>query len=116
MESDSERLTSVRDNINSSFMLASEAYVLLLMTVLMIFVTIIIPQKMKEHHVPMLMREADENMFHVMMRIRCMVFLVYMTLSGCLCHLTNLFTDTCLHTENEPMLFDDFDVNMTDYY
>ena len=116
LESDSERLTSVRDNINASFMLASEAYVLLLMTVLMIFVTIIIPQKMKEHHVPMLMREADENMFHVMMRIRCMVFLVYMTLSGCLCHLTNLFTDTCLHTENEPMLFDDFDVNMTDYY
>jgi len=85
LESESERLVSIRDNINSGFMLASEAYILLLMTVLMIFVTIIIPQKMKEHHVPMLLREADENMFHVMMRVRCMVFLCFMTLSGCLC-------------------------------
>ena len=85
LESDSERLKSVRDNINSGFMLASEGYILLLMFTLMIFVTIIIPQKMKEHHVPMVMRQADENMFHVMMRIRCMVFLVYITLSGCVC-------------------------------
>ena len=46
----------MRDNIYSIFMLASEAYILLLMFVCMIFVTIIIPQKMKEHHVPMLMR------------------------------------------------------------
>ena len=43
LDSDSERLKSVRDNINSPFMLASEAYILLLMTILMIFVTIIIP-------------------------------------------------------------------------
>ena len=71
---------------------------------------------MKEHHVPMLMRMADENMFHVMMRIRCMVFLVYITLSGCLCQLTNYFTDDCLHTENDPIFFASFDVNMTDYY
>jgi len=93
LDSDSFRLTSIRDNISSPFMLASEAYILLLMTVLMIFVTIIIPQKMKEHHVPMLMREADENMFHVMMRVRCMVFLVFITLSGCLCQITNYFAD-----------------------
>jgi hypothetical protein len=116
LDSDSQRLTSVRDNINSPFMLASEAYILLLMTILMIFVTIIIPQKMKEHHVPMVMREADENMFHVMMRVRCLVFQVHIILSGCLCQLTNYFTDTCLHTEMNPLFFGDFDVNMTDYY
>jgi len=43
LESDPDKLTSVRDNINSAFMLASEAYILLLMTIMMIFVTIIIP-------------------------------------------------------------------------
>ena len=71
---------------------------------------------MKEHHVPMLMRQADENMFHVMMRIRCFVFLFFITLSGCLCHVTNYFPDTCLHTELNPIVFKSFDVNMTDYY
>ena len=116
LDSDSARLTGLRDNISSPFMLVSEAYILLLMAVTMIFATIIIPQKMKEHHVPMLMRQADENMFHVMMRVRCFVFLFYITLSGCLCHLTNYFADTCLHTELKPILFTQFDVNMTDYY
>ena len=116
LESDSDRLKNVRDNINSPFMLASEGYILLLMFTLMIFVTIIIPQKMKEHHVPMVMRQADENMFHVMMRIRCMVFLVYITLSGCLCQITNYYVDKCLHTKVDPVFFDSFDVNMTDYY
>ena len=43
LHSDPDKLRGVRDNINSAFMLASEAYILLLMTVLMIFVTIIIP-------------------------------------------------------------------------
>lgn len=33
----------------------------------------------------MLLRQADENMFHVMMRIRNFVFLLYIMLSGCLC-------------------------------
>ena len=116
LESDPDRLKNVRDNINSPFMLASEGYILLLMFTLMIFVTIVIPQKMKEHHVPMVMRQADENMFHVMMRIRCMVFLVYITLSGCFCQITNYFVDTCLHTEMNPVFFSSFDVNMTDYY
>lgn len=97
-------------------MLASEGYILLLMILMMIFVTIIIPQKMKEHHVPLLMREAEENMFHVMMRIRCYVFYLFITLSGCLCHLTNYFFDTCLHTNNDPIFFENFSVNMTDYY
>lgn len=55
-------------------------------------------------------------MFHVMMRIRCFVFLFYITLSGCLCHLTNYFPDKCLHTAENPIFFTQFDVNMTDYY
>jgi hypothetical protein len=55
-------------------------------------------------------------MFHVMMRIRCFVFLFYITLSGCLCHLTNFFTDACLHTELDPKIYKEFDVVMTDYY
>ena len=99
MHSDSQKLVNVRDNINSNFMLVSEAYIMLLMLVCMIFVTIIIPQKMKEHHVPMLMRQADENMFHVMMRVRCFVYLFYITLAGCLAHLTNFYPDACLHTK-----------------
>lgn len=71
---------------------------------------------MKEHHVPMLLRQADENIFHVMMRIRGFVFLTFMTLSGCLSHLTNYFPDTCLHTQLDATLIDAMDVTMTDYY
>ena len=63
----------------------SEGYILLLMTVMMLIVTVIIPSRMKEYHVPMLLREAGENMFHVMMKIRIYIFLFFMTLSGCLC-------------------------------
>jgi len=116
LDSDSVRVKAVRDNIYSPFMLASEAYILFLMIVSWICVTIVIPQRMKEHHVPMLLRQADENMFHVMMRVRGFVFLFYITLSGCLCQLTNYFPDTCLHTENRPVLFYSFTVIMTDYY
>ena len=97
-------------------MLISEGYLLLLMVVCLIYVTIIIPQKMKEHHVPMLLRQADENMFHVMMRVRCFVFLFYITLTGCLTHLTNLFPDKCLHTTTEPLYWEQFDVVTTDLY
>lgn len=43
LESDPDRAKGVRDNINSVFMLTSEAYILLLMTILLITVTIIIP-------------------------------------------------------------------------
>lgn len=71
---------------------------------------------MKEHHVPMLMRQADENMFHIMMRVRILVFLVFITLSGCLCHLTNYFTDSCLHTHNDPKVMESMDVIAIDYY
>ena len=116
LESDIDRITSARDNINSTFMLFSEAYILLLMFVLMISVTIIIPHKMKEHHVPMLIRNAEENHFHVMMRIRCWVFQFYMCLSGCIPQITNYFTNKCLHTEPNPLIFQFFDVNGTDYY
>lgn len=56
LESDPDRARGIRDNINSVFMLTSEAYILLLMTILLITVTILIPQKMREHHIPMLMR------------------------------------------------------------
>jgi len=45
-----------------------------------------------------------------------MVFLVYMTLSGCLTHLTNYFPDRCLHTEDSPRLVSAMNVQMTDYY
>ena len=54
--SDSTRMKSIRNNINSFYMLFSESYILLLMLLCMIFAVIVIPQRMKEHHVPMLMR------------------------------------------------------------
>mmetsp|Transcript_29220 Transcript_29220/g.38918 ORF Transcript_29220/g.38918 Transcript_29220/m.38918 type:complete len:162 (-) Transcript_29220:61-546(-) len=55
-------------------------------------------------------------MFHVMMRVRGFVFLFYMTVSGCLCHLTNYHVDKCLHTGQEVDFFTAMDVEMTDYY
>ena len=83
--SDPKQLGRTRDNIYSNFTLVSEGYILLLMTVVMLMVTVIIPSRMKEYHVPMLLREAGENMFHVMMKIRVYIYMFFITLSGCLC-------------------------------
>ena len=117
LNKDPTQMKSIKRNISSFFMLLSEAYILLLMVIAMIFAVIVIPQRMKEHHVPMLMRQADENMFHVMMRIRGMVFLCYMTVSGCLTHLNNYYTDRCLHTGHfVDHGFSEMDVHVTDYY
>ena len=43
LDSDYVKLLSVRDNLSSAFMLTSEAYILLLMFICMVFATIIIP-------------------------------------------------------------------------
>ena len=117
LSEDPTLIKSIRRNISSFYMLMSETYILLLMVIGMIFAVIVIPQRMKEHHVPMLLRQADENMFHIMMRVRGFVFLFYMTVSGCLTHLINYHTTICLHTGDQlDWMGTAMDVRVTDYY
>ena len=49
-------------------MLFSNSYIVVLMFILAILAVYVIPVKLKEHHIPMLFRQADENMFSVIMR------------------------------------------------
>merc|ERR1711862_409319 len=68
-------------------------------------------------HVPLILRKADENNFHLVMRARNTCLLFFIALSGSMTHLTNYFVrDICLHTTDTPVLIDAFDVNMTDFY
>lgn len=51
-----DRLTSVRNTIDSYFMVISESYILILMFILAILAVWVIPEMLKEHHIPMLFR------------------------------------------------------------
>jgi hypothetical protein len=86
-------------------MLISEFYIFALMIVLMFFSVFLIPIKMREHHIPMILRKADENHFHLIMRARINCMLFFISLSGSMTHLSNYYVDApCLHTVQEPFL------------
>ena len=53
---DLERITEIRDNIDSYFMIVSQSYVLVLMLIMAVLAVYVIPEMLKEHHVPMLFR------------------------------------------------------------
>lgn len=107
------RMQQIRDNIRSPYMILSSVYVILLMMVTFAIATIWAPFKMKEHHIPAFLRKAESNVFYDFMRVRVLSFVYFMTLSGCLPHLTFYFVnDVCLHTYSQR----DFGLNWTDYY
>lgn len=117
LDSNPRRVTTIRNNIYNTYMVTSEVYIGCLMVLLFALAVVIIPQKMREQHVPMILRQAEENLFAVIMRARAMTLLLFISLSGALTHLTNYYVeDVCLHTINEPKLISAFNVNMTDYY
>lgn len=96
---DADRVENIRDNITSPYIMISTIYLLILMLAAFILAVIVFPQKIREHHIPVLLRQADENMFHVVMRVRNGTLLYFIVLAGCLCQLTNYFVeDRCLHT------------------
>ena len=73
---------------------------------------------LKEHHIPMFLREADENMFSVIMRARIMSYAYFLILAGCMPSLSLYFVDaSCLFTAQEATeTKTTLDVSMTDYY
>ena len=116
-DTDPDRITKIRDNISGTYMMVSEVYIFFLMIVLMFFAVFLIPIKMREHHIPMILRKADENNFHLIMRARNFCLLQFILLSGSLTHLSNYYVeDICLHTTNKKLFFNVIDANMTDYY
>ena len=90
---DLERITEVRDQIDSYFMIVSEGYILLLMLFLSILAVHVIPETLKEHHIPMLFRQADENMFSVIMRARIFAYFYFIILCGCMPQLSLYYVD-----------------------
>ena len=116
-EGNPNRILTIRNNVYKTYMLVSEIYVFIIMIVLLIMAVFIIPFKMREHHIPVIFRSANENMFSVQMRARNTALMIFIALSGSLTHLTNYFVeDICLHTVKNPKVISAFDVNMTDYY
>ena len=116
-DSNPKRVKTIRDNIYHPYMAISEFYIFSLMITLMFFAIFLIPFKMREHHIPTILRSAEENNFHLIMRARNTCLLLFITLSGSVTHLSNYFVeDKCLHTTEDPLFIQAFDVNMTDYY
>ena len=56
MMKDLDRITQVRNTLDSYFMIVSEGYILALMLVLAILAVHVIPEMLKEQHIPMLFR------------------------------------------------------------
>ena len=124
---DRNRITQIRDTIESYFMITSQTYILVLMFILAILAVYAIPVKLREHHIPMLFRQADENMFSVIMRAMIFAYFYFIILCGCMPSVSMYRTnDTCLHTgadkswgsigDHEFKTAPPLDVGMTDYY
>ena len=101
-------------------MFFSLSYIVVLMFVLAILAVYVIPVKLKEHHIPMLFRQADENMFSVIMRAMIFAYFYFIILCGCMPSVSMYrVEDTCLHTNHKTEFGttkSPLDVNMTDFY
>lgn len=108
-----DRLIDIRNNISSPYMMTSEIYIIILMVMAFLAAAIYVPFRMKEHSIPILLRNASSNVFYDFMKIRIYVFIYFMTLAGCLPHLMFYFHhDVCLHTYSSQF----FGIDWTDYY
>ena len=66
---------------------------------------------------PLILRSAEENNFHLVMRARNFCLLFFIGLSGSFTHLCNYFVhDKCLHTIQDPNLITSMTVSMVDFY
>ena len=83
-------------------MFFSNSYIVVLMFILAILAVYVIPVKLKEHHIPMLFRQADENMFSVIMRAMIFAYFYFIILCGCMPSASMYrVDDVCLHTDLE---------------
>ena len=83
-------------------MMFSHGYILLLMLILAVLAVYAIPIKLREHHIPMLFRQADENMFSVIMRAMIFAYFYFIILCGCMPSASMYRVhDVCLHTDLE---------------
>jgi hypothetical protein len=107
------KIKKIRNNIYSFYSRISTVYVMLLMIFVGLLTTAIAPYYLREHHIPAIFREANDNMFHTMMRIRNILYGCFIVCAGCLPQLTFFYPrDPCLHTYTE----DPFGIRWTDQY
>ena len=87
------------------------------MLILAVLAVYAIPIKLREHHIPMLFRQADENMFSVIMRAMIFAYFYFIILCGCMPSASMYRVhDVCLHTDLEGDSKTTLDIEQTDYY
>jgi len=83
---DIHRITQIRDNLVSIYMIVSEILVLFLMGTSAFFACIFIPFNMNEYSLPIYFRDSNSNVFLDFLKMRILAFLYFIILSGCLPH------------------------------
>lgn len=83
-------------------MIVSTLYTLLLMVLVTLFNVWYVSFKLKEHHIPLIFRNPDSNIYFDIHRAKLTFFMLFMVLSGILAQL-NLYavSSPCLHTTDE---------------
>lgn len=101
----------IRNNLESTYMLVSESYVLIMMLCTAFVCCVLLPFSAKERTIPIYLRQAQSNVFLDFLYIRIAGFVFFMILSGCLPQLNFYHMDLCLHTTSNK-----FGLLWTDYY
>lgn len=84
LNTDLNRVIAIRDNIFSPYMIVSDIYIFILMLATAVLLCIWIPFFMKEHHLPIFLRNSNSNHFYDALLVRIYSFLFFITLSGSL--------------------------------
>ena len=99
LERDIKRAVAIKNNLISTYMMVSEAFVIFLMFCCTIGAVIYVPFCLKEHDIPILLRRAGSNVFFDLLTIRLLIYAYFLVLTGSLPHLTMYYlNDACLHT------------------
>lgn len=101
----------VRNNLESTYMIVSESYVLIMMLCTAFIACVFLPYNAKERTIPIYLRQAQSNVFLDFLYLRIGAFAFFMMLSGCLPQLNFYRLDVCLHTTSTK-----FGLLWTDYY
>lgn len=81
---DEKSAFQVRDNLESTYMIVSESYVLIMMLITAFVCCVFLPFNAKERTIPIYMRQAQSNVFLDFLYLRIGAFIFFMMLSGCL--------------------------------
>lgn len=92
----------IKDNLNGSFVLISQIFILLLMFLLMAFNTFYVPSKLMPYQIPLILRGAETSDWFDRARLSNLIFALIFVLAGCIPMVgTTNFGQPCL-TSTDP--------------